>query len=121
MKTAPLSLDLLRIDGGTQSRLCINQDAVDDYAEIISAAPATEWPFPPLDVFHDGSAYFVADGFHRCLGAVRAKRGSVPCVVHKGTATDALVFGMTANDRHGLRMNPSRQAIQRRMAIGQRR
>jgi hypothetical protein len=106
MKTETLSLDLLRIDGDTQSRLAINEDAVADYCELIQEAGG-QWPFPPLDVFFDGSEYFVADGFHRKLGAVRAKRSSVPCNVHEGTATDARIFGMTANDRNGLRMTPA--------------
>jgi len=60
-----------------------------------------------LDVFHDGNKYFVADGFHRTVAAARVKRASVPCRIHKGTARDALLFGMTANDRHGLR--PTRE------------
>jgi len=103
MKPQPLSIDLLVLDGGTQNRLAINEDTVEDYAELIRQSDG-EWPFPPCDVFHDGNQYLVAEGFHRTLGAERAKRSSVPCVVHKGTATDARIFGMTANDRHGLRL-----------------
>jgi len=99
-KTLPV--DLLKLDGGTQSRISIDEDTVAEYAELIEASE--DWPFPPLDVFHDGTDHFVADGFHRTLGASRAKRSSLPCVIHKGTATDARIFGMTANDRHGLRM-----------------
>lgn len=100
-KTQNLAIDLLRIDGDTQSRLKINQDTVDDYAELIDTST---WPFPPLDVFHDGTDYFVADGFHRLLAGQRAKRGSIPCRVHKGTSRDARIFGMTANDKHGMRL-----------------
>ena len=103
MKPQPLAIDLPRIDGDTQSRIAINEEAVQNYADLIAKSNG-EWPFPPLDVFHDGTDYFVADGFHRILGAQKAKRGSVPCVIHKGTATDARIFGMTANDKHGLRM-----------------
>ena len=98
-----LSTDLIRIDGNTQSRIAINEDVVSDYADIIQKA-GTEWPFPPIDVFYDGTDYFDADGFHRYLAALRTKRASIPCKIHKGTARDALIFGMTANDRHGLRM-----------------
>lgn len=102
-KVQSLSVDLPRIDAGTQSRLAINEDAVAEYAEIIAASNG-EWPFPPLDVFHDGTDHFVGDGFHRFLAAHRAKRGTFPCKIHAGTAMDARIFGMTANDKHGLRM-----------------
>jgi hypothetical protein len=81
----------------------ISEDTVEDYAEIIDASK--DWPFGPLDVFHDGSDYFLADGFHRTLAALRLNRASLPCRVHKGTAGDAKIFGMTANDKHGLRMS----------------
>lgn len=103
MTTKVLSVDLLRMDTGTQSRVAINEDVVDDYAEIIKAA-GLEWPFPAVDVFHDETDHHVGDGFHRVLGANKAGRASVPCNVHKGTAADAMIFGMTANDRHGMRM-----------------
>jgi len=99
-----LAIDLLRIDGGTQSRVAINEDVVTDYTSIISEV-GSGWPFPPIHVFHDGTDYFVADGFHRVLAGQRAKRGLIPCEIHKGTAEDAHIFGMTANDRHGLRMS----------------
>ncbi len=103
-KTEAISVDLLRVDGGTQSRIAINEEVVEDYVELISASDG-EWPLGTLDVFHDGNDYLVADGFHRTLAAQQSKRSSVPCHVHKGTATDARIFGMTANDRHGLRMS----------------
>lgn len=98
-----LPIDLIRLDGETQARIKTNEDAVDDYAEVITNEGG-DWPFDPIDVFHDGSDYFVADGFHRTLAAIRLKRASIPCRVHQGTAKDAKIFGMTANDTHGLRM-----------------
>jgi hypothetical protein len=105
MPEKPLSIDLIVTDAGTQSRLAISESTVEDYAEIISASEG--WPFPPLIVFHDGNRYLVADGFHRLHAASRAKRSSVPCIIHNGTAIDARIFGMTANDTHGLRMTPA--------------
>jgi uncharacterized ParB-like nuclease family protein len=104
LKPEHLSVDLPRIDADTQSRVAINEDTVADYAEVIANSDG-EWPFPPLDVFHDGTDYYVADGFHRFLAAQRSKRGTFPCRIHKGTAKDARIFGMTANDTHGLRMS----------------
>jgi hypothetical protein len=98
-----LAIDLIRLDGDTQNRVEINEDTVEDYAELIRIHHP-DWPFPPLDVFTDGSDYWVGDGFHRLLAGRQAKRGSVLCVVRNGTARDARIFGMTANDRNGLRM-----------------
>ncbi|MCP4169958.1 MAG: ParB N-terminal domain-containing protein [Fuerstiella sp.] len=105
MTTKALSIDLLRIDADTQARVKINEDVVDDYAGVLENNSSKKWPLGELDVFHDGTDYFVADGFHRTLAAQRVKRASIPCRIHKGTAKDARVFGMTANDQHGLRMS----------------
>lgn len=104
MTTISLAVGLLRIDAGTQSRVSINQEVVEDYAELLAVSDG-EWPFPPLEVFHDGTDenYMVADGFHRFLAA-QSSRGSIPCRVHTGTAKQARIFSMTANDQHGLRM-----------------
>ncbi len=99
--TKNLPPNLLRLDAGTQSRIRINSDTVDDYATLLAEQ---EWPFPPLDVLYDGSEYFLADGFHRVLAALRGELELVPCRIHKGTATDARIFSMTANDKNGLRM-----------------
>lgn len=104
-KTEILSLEVLRLDGDTQSRLEPCKQAVEEYADAIVAA-GKDWPFGPLDVFFDGSDYWLADGFHRTLAGIAAERSSAPCRVHLGTSDDARIFGMTANDKHGVRMTP---------------
>jgi flagellar biosynthesis GTPase FlhF len=109
-KTETLSIDLLRLDGDTQSRVDVNSETVEEYAELI-AADKTKWPFGPLTVYHSGSVYYVADGFHRTLAAIKAGRASVPCDVKNGTARDARFFGMKANDEHGLRMSSADRRI----------
>lgn len=103
MNQKTLAIDLIRLDGDTQARLAVSEDAVEDYAEVVAAS--TIWKFPRVVVFHDGSDYWLADGFHRVLAAQRCSRGSIPCEIHKGTARDALLFAMTANDTNGLRMS----------------
>lgn len=103
MSTKTLAIDVLRIDADTQARVKISDETVEAYTEVLESA-GKEWPFGPVDVFHDGNEYYVADGFHRTLAAARVKRASIPCRIHKGTAKDAKIFGMTANDTHGLRM-----------------
>ena len=46
--------------------------------------------------------YFLVDGFHRHLAAVRVKRSSLSCIVHSGTQRDAIRYALSANARHGL-------------------
>lgn len=59
--------------------------------------------FPPIDVYHDGSTYWLADGFHRFYGAREAKRGSIEATVHQGTVRDAILCAVAANQANGLR------------------
>lgn len=103
-KTETLSIDLLRLDGNTQARIEVNAETVDEYSDVIKAS-AGQWPFEPVTVFHDGSHYWVADGFHRTQAALNAGRASILCSVKIGTSRDARIYGMTANDKHGLRMS----------------
>jgi hypothetical protein len=103
MNTTALAIDLIRLDGGIQPRAKINEETVEDYAAVWQAANG-QYPFDkPCEVFHDGTDYWCADGFHRILGAARAKKASVQCVVHKGSARDAILYAAKCNSSHGLR------------------
>lgn len=115
MSTKILNVDQIRIDGDTQNRKSVSEDTVADYADVWSAAEPTDKPFPPIDVFHDGSDYWCADGFHRLLGAIKAKRSSIQCKVRKGGSRDAFLFGCHANIEHGLRRTRAdlRHAVER--------
>ena len=99
MKTQSLAIDLIRTDGGTQMRAELQSEVYLDYRDKWLAGVE----FEPLDVFHDGSTFWLADGFHRFYGAREAKRGSIPCRVHQGTQRDAILFAAAANTSHGLR------------------
>lgn len=94
-----IPLDDIRTDG-TQTRAALNEDAVADYAAAYKARKI----LPPLVVFHDGSTYWLADGFHRFM-AMRQLGASKPvrCDVRQGGRRDAIQFGFTANVPHGLR------------------
>jgi len=97
MKT--LNLAAIIIDQGTQSRAEINEDAVSDYAEAMRAGAQ----FPPIIVFHDGTEYFLADGFHRLHATKRAGKTSIQADVRTGTLRDAMFFSAGANGDHGAR------------------
>lgn len=88
----------------------LSVDVYMDYRDKILAGVE----FPPLDVFFDGSEYWLADGFHRFYGHREAKKASVKCNVHNGTVRDAILFAVGANDEHGLKRTPQdkRNAVQ---------
>ena len=62
-----LKIDSIQTEAGTQTRVKINEDAVTEYAEAMENGAE----FPPVTVFHDGTDYWMADGFHRIMAASR--------------------------------------------------
>lgn len=94
-----LDLDLIRIDGGTQSREKIDESVVAEYAEAFKAGVQ----FPPVIVFFDGVDRWLADGFHRYFGAKAAGLTKIFEEVTPGTKLDAQLYSFGANPSHGLR------------------
>ena len=92
-----VTLKKLRIDCGTQSRKEIDQPTVDNYAEAMLEGQE----FPPVRVFHDGIHYYLADGFHRYFAALKAKRTGIEADVTAGTLSEAILYAVGANDKHG--------------------
>jgi hypothetical protein len=98
-----LELSQIKRDGGTQARLNLNHEAVEDY----SAAMKEGAEFPPAVVFHDGKDYWLADGFHRCAAADYAGINSIEAEVRTGSRREALRYALGANKQHGVR--PTRE------------
>ena len=94
-----LKLDQIRIDGGTQPRVAIDEDVVAEYAELYAEGV----DLPAVTVFHDGSTYWLADGFHRYWASKRAEREAIAVDVQQGTRRDAILYSVGANASHGLR------------------
>lgn len=88
-----IALSLIAFDAGTQVRAAIHEPTVAKYAERMTEGDV----FPPVDVFHDGNVYHLADGFHRLMAAQRIKLLDIPATVHPGTKVDALWFALGAN------------------------
>lgn len=105
-----LDINSIRKDGGTQPRQKLNSGVVREYSEAMKAGAQ----FPPVDVFYDGSDYWLADGFHRVRAAFAAERQQLEATVHQGTLADAQWFSFGANATNGLyRSNEDKQrAIQ---------
>jgi ParB-like chromosome segregation protein Spo0J len=93
-----IQIKAIRTDGGTQVRAELVQSQVDEYASQMREGDQ----FPPLDVFHDGSEYWLADGFHRYFAQKANAEMEVECTVHQGTIRDALWFAIAANNNRGL-------------------
>ncbi len=102
-----LALDVVRTDGGTQSRAAISAETVAEYAEAIRRGEA----LPPVVVFHDGTEYWLADGFHRLAAFREAGESELACDVRQGTVRDAILHSVGANAAHGL---PRTKADKRR-------
>lgn len=96
-----LQLKQIRLDGGTQVRASIKEDAVMHYAMAMEEGAV----FPAMRVFFDGTDYWLADGFHRYHAALRIGIATFPCDIETGTPRDALFFGSSANNLHGQPMD----------------
>lgn len=96
-----INLLTIRIDGGTQARVKLNQDVVKEYAEHMRDGEK----FPPVTVFHDGSEYWLADGFHRYFATKANGQTSIEADVKTGTLDDAMLYAFSANGRRGLSMS----------------
>jgi hypothetical protein len=109
-ETPTLRLDQIRIDGGTQPRVAIDEDVVGEYADLYVEGV----DLPAVTVFHDGSTYWLADGFHRYWASKRAERETIAVDVQQGTRRDAILYSVGANASHGLRRTneDKRKAIQ---------
>jgi hypothetical protein len=110
-----LRLDSIRIDPALQPRVTVDQAVVAEYADAMEAGDT----FPAIVVFHDGSTFWLADGWHRVEAArsVRDKRALL-AEVHEGTRRDALLYSLGANAAHGLRRSneDKRKAVARVLA-----
>lgn len=99
--TKTLPMDVIRIDGGTQSREKIHTEVVDDYA----AKMADGDQFPAGVAFFDGKEYWLADGFHRYHATRKNRKSSMACDIINGTLREAIMYSYGANAKHGLPMS----------------
>ncbi|RYG68246.1 hypothetical protein EON80_12020 [bacterium] len=98
-----VSLDIsqIRRDGGTQSRAKIDEATV---AELVDAMSDQNNIFPPVEVYYDGTDYWLADGFHRLEAWERIGRTTkLPVNIRPGDRRRAILHSLKANTKHGLR------------------
>ena len=96
-----LNLDAIRLDGETQARVALDSTQVAEYAEAMRDGDK----FPPIVVFHDGSDYWLADGFHRYHATKQIGHASIVAEVKVGTVEEAQIYAFGANAKRGLSTN----------------
>lgn len=95
-----IDISKIRMDGGTQARVRISIDVVNDYADRMEDGDQ----FPAVRVYYDGEHNWLGDGFHRIHAALKNHYKEFACEVHQGTLRDAIFYSLTkANRNHGLR------------------
>ena len=106
---AALPLAQVRFDADCQSRVCLDEETVAEYAFRMQEGAI----FPPITVFFDGSEYWLADGFHRYAAwkGLARERGDeasaeVSAEIRQGTRLDAVRHALSANAHHGKRREP---------------
>lgn len=100
-----LRTNQIRTDGGTQPRAGLNHETINEYADAMRHGDQ----FPPITVFHDGTDYWLADGFHRYSAHIKAfgTHSHIKADIHQGTQRDAILYAVGANANHGLRRTPT--------------
>ena len=93
-----LKFSQIRIDGGTQMRVSINQDKVSEYAEKMREGAK----FPPIKATFDGTVYWLYDGFHRYFASQSVGDTTIEVDYKPGTMEDAQDLALRANNEHGL-------------------
>jgi hypothetical protein len=101
-------------EGDTQMRVTFSSEIVAAYAEAMRRGDE----FPPVDVYFDGSEYWLADGFYRVSAARKVGMSAIMAEVHTGTKRDALLHAVGANETHGVRRTnlDKRKAVQTLLA-----
>jgi hypothetical protein len=97
-----ISIQKIRLDGGTQPRKELDDALVQHYTEQLLEGKE----FPEVDLYFDGKHYWLADGFHRLHAHSKAGFKEIASIVNKGTKRDAFIASLKANATHGKPRTP---------------
>ena len=92
-----ISLDAIRIDGGTQGRAVIDQPTVQNYLEAMKEGAM----FPPMMTVFDGTTHWLVDGFHRYHALKLLGIKKIDVDYKAGTLEEAQVMSFGVNGTHG--------------------
>ncbi|MCL2623755.1 MAG: hypothetical protein FWD31_08830 [Planctomycetaceae bacterium] len=93
-------IESLTADPDLQIRVKINEETISLYAEQM-ATEDEMMKFPAVEIYYDGTKYWLADGHHRRAAAEKAGHDNVWAVVKSGTRADALWGAILGNGKQG--------------------
>lgn len=112
-----ITLRCLETEGGTQTRVAIDQPTVDAYVAAIEAG--AELPPPEIYGPDADGVYWIGDGFHRAFAYSVLDHETLVCAVRPGGFREALTHSLSANDGHGLRRSRADKENAVRMALAE--
>ena len=113
-----IAVDRLRLEASCQTRVQLNQEAVDAYAEAYAAG---DHDLPPIEVFDVDGDLIVLDGFHGLAAAIKAGHAFIRCtVVGRGSIEEATGVALSKNHDHGVRRTrkDKRRAVMMALELG---
>jgi hypothetical protein len=104
-----VSIKHIKVDAARMGRVTDSKERIDEYAELMEDGAV----FPPVKLFYDGVAYFLADGWHRVQASIKAGFHDIRADIERGTERDAQWYALGAN-KHGLNRTiaDKRQSVQ---------
>lgn len=106
-------IEHIEYDSENQARERLDNDTVAEYAEAMERKEK----LPPIVCYHDGSTYWLADGFHRYHAARKRGEKDTEAQVIKGSRDDARWHAAGANTQHGLKRTNADKAKAVRLAL----
>src|SRR5262245_49286102 len=94
----------IKVDGReTQSRVMVDAEKVDEYREELTLTGDRMFTrHDPVVLFHDGTKFWIGDGWHRILAAIRVGFTHIPAEVQPGGKVEVQFYAAGAHTTHGL-------------------
>lgn len=89
----------IRREEDIRARADVREQVVKEYADDMEAGAV----FRVIDVYYDGSSYWLADGYYRVAAAELIGQISIDANVYRGNRRDATLHAVGANSDHGTR------------------
>ena len=108
-----VKLSDIRIDGGTQCRVEIDQSTIYQYVDRMKEGDE----FPLIEAVFDGATYWLTDGFHRYHAFKLLGLKDVAVKYKPGTQQDAIIEALRANSKHGKTLTNEDKVNKVKMAL----